>query len=637
MADPREIAARLDYLRSLGIPIPEGAENDPAVRQRVTELMKQFLPQDRLTATQRSERAARSSIENAALRGAAQGATFNFADELSGLVSSAVPPAARAGLGRLAAPEGQEAEYAAAAMGLTYEDVRDAAREQAARSQAEDPAAYFTGYIPAALATGRMATGPTGVLSQAPGVGTLVRTAASPSATALQRAGSSALLGAGEASLAAVGANENPETLGEEIGWSAIIGGGISGGTSLAGSAIGGVSEAIRGRRLARARQAGITTPRGRREITQAARTPAEADDAIAEEMALLEEEGVFRGGLLPRTTEEVQENIGLLQTRAGQDIGAVAEEFGSTPLAPQEVRRLVSWAENQIANLPQGRLASSTKRVLRNFVADMNALGPDATLNDINRYRSFLGRVAFRRPATANEVPTLSASKDIYGQLTETQQRILERASRQRASRVTTQELMPTVEDVSARVGRGEDVPMELVDRLIRSNAEQERLLDVPAGLQRSNRAYATSSRALRAASPQAGESSIPEAAALGLAGGALTDSVATGGLVGAALGSKNLLTNPRVNVAAQQARVGAAQAAETLGRRNLGASRVVSMGVPPLISNQAPSVSIPSEEITVTPMETPLAEEPQVEEEDDFFRELEGADEDEFFRDLP
>lgn len=158
-------------------------------------------------------------------RGAAEGATSGFIDELAGGLTELLSPEQRAGLGRLVAPEGQEDRYARAAAETGYAEVRDAARRQQRAAAESQPSAFIPGAIVGGGAVGRML----------------------PSAGAGLSGGSrfAANVGqaAGEGVLAGIGGSEAEDL--EGIAQDAAVGGAIGGGISGALGGIGGIGRGL--------------------------------------------------------------------------------------------------------------------------------------------------------------------------------------------------------------------------------------------------------------------------------------------------------------------------------------------------------------------------------------------------------
>jgi hypothetical protein len=255
-------------------------------------------------------------------RGVAEGSTAGFVDEIAGGLVEALPRSARASLGRLMAPEGQEDRYAQAAADTGYTEVRDQAR-RAQREAAESyPSAFIPGAITGGLATGRLI----------------------PQASAGMAGGSRVATNVGQALgegvLAGIGGSEaeTVEGIAEDAAMGGALGGGIAGG--LAG--IGGLGRGLRAAQGAAARS---------------------SDEAMRVADAITELERIGA----PIEADRIRFKPATLRQ-------ALARE----PADPRAIDDGLAWLDDMRSRIDaelveQGRYMQSGRAALRNLKAELN------------------------------------------------------------------------------------------------------------------------------------------------------------------------------------------------------------------------------------------------------------------------
>lgn len=255
-------------------------------------------------------------------RGVAEGSTAGFIDEIAGGLAEALPRSARASLGRLMAPEGQEDRYAQAAADTGYTEVRDQAR-RAQREAAESyPSAFIPGAITGGLATGRLipqaSAGMTGGSRVATNIGQAL----------------------GEGVLAGIGGSEaeTVEGIAEDAAMGGALGGGIAGG--LAG--IGGLGRGLRAAQAAAARS---------------------SDEAMRVADAITELERIGA----PIEADRIRFKPATLRQ-------ALARE----PADPRAIDDGLAWLDDMRSRIDaelveQGRYMQSGRAALRNLKAELN------------------------------------------------------------------------------------------------------------------------------------------------------------------------------------------------------------------------------------------------------------------------
>lgn len=359
----------LALLRSLGI-VPDLTSPRPTAGQRV----------------------------EAGARGAAEGATYGFVDELAGGLVAGLSEEQRRGLGRLMAPEGQEDRYADAAARVTYEDVQGTARRQQREGMAASPGDAIAGSVAGAMATSRAVPLP-------------------PATGIAERLGRAA----GGGTLAGVGMSEADTVQG--VAEDAAVSGGLGLGFGVAGEGVrglvGSVDDAVAARRLARLRQAGIRTVPQRRAVAGRG-----GEEALQRAAADLEDAGVFdTPGVLPGSTDEVAERIAGMQERAGAGLGAAREAYRDMPVDVEPLRR---WMRRQLIESPQFSGSKPIRKFWRDQIADLDRLAEDGpvTYGQLDDMRQWFGRLTAPGLRSNKENILLDAQRAVYGRLAEEQGR---------------------------------------------------------------------------------------------------------------------------------------------------------------------------------------------------------------------
>ena len=255
-------------------------------------------------------------------RGVAEGGTAGFVDEIAGGLVEALPRSARASLGRLMAPEGQEDRYAQAAADTGYTEVRDQARRAQREAAESQPSAFIPGAITGGLATGRLI----------------------PQASAGMAGGSRVVTNVGQALgegvLAGIGGSEaeTVEGIAEDAAMGGALGGGIAGG--LAG--IGGLGRGLRAAQSAAARS---------------------SDEAMRVADAITELERIGA----PIEADRIRFKPATLRQ-------ALARE----PADPRAIDDGLAWLDDMRSRIDaelveQGRYMQSGRAALRNLKAELN------------------------------------------------------------------------------------------------------------------------------------------------------------------------------------------------------------------------------------------------------------------------
>ncbi|MCU0646665.1 MAG: hypothetical protein MUF00_01605 [Gemmatimonadaceae bacterium] len=385
----------LRYLQMLGM-VPDLSEDAPSVGERASAVM----------------------------RGVAEGATGSWVDEIAGALAQSVNPYARATLGRLIAPEGQEDRYAQAAMQTGYTEVRDAARRQQREAMQRSPGDALAGQVAGSLLGARVmplprAAGATESIARGLGAGT------------------------------AIGAGASEADTVEGVAQDAAIGGAIGGGAGAVGAGlgalVGSVDDAKTGRLLARLRQAGVSRVPQRRQVAGR-----QGVEGLLDTARDLERAGAFEGGgILPASTDVVASNIDDMAANAGRTLGSVRDTLADTPV---DVSRLRSWMGRQLANVPQNSMARPVRKFWRDMLADlddMEAAGP-VTYRQLDELRSTLGAVTGPAMRSPRETIILDAQRSLYGQLADAQS-----AAAARAGMGDVYETARRQYDIGRRMGR--------------------------------------------------------------------------------------------------------------------------------------------------------------------------------------